>query len=79
MPFIQVSVEALLRVVFQPQAVVRVYGGIAPRRGMLPVQVSVEAALRVVFQPQAVFRVRPVSRCTASIAGVALRYTCSLK
>ena len=35
-------------------------------------QVSVEAALRIVYQPQAIFRVRPVSRCTASLAGAAL-------
>ncbi|KAK9840799.1 hypothetical protein WJX81_005490 [Elliptochloris bilobata] len=32
-------------------------------------KVSVEAALRIVYQLQAVFRVRPVSRCTASLAG----------
>lgn len=31
--------------------------------------VSVETALRIVFQPQAVFRVRPVTRCSASLAG----------
>jgi hypothetical protein len=35
-------------------------------------QLSVEAALRIVYQPQAVFRVRPVSRCTASLAGAGL-------
>ena len=34
-------------------------------------QVSVETALGVVYQPQAVFRVRPVTRCTASLAGEA--------
>ena len=38
-------------------------------------QVSVEAALRIVYQPQAIFRVRPVSRCTASLAGAALSGT----
>ena len=37
-------------------------------------QVSVEAALRIVYQPQAIFRVRPVSRCTASLAGAGLLY-----
>lgn len=31
--------------------------------------VSVEQSLRVVYMPQAVFRVRPVARCTASMAG----------
>ncbi|CAD7703119.1 unnamed protein product [Ostreobium quekettii] len=30
---------------------------------------SVEAALKIVYRPQAVFRVRPISRCTASLAG----------
>ncbi|GMP41544.1 hypothetical protein CsSME_00011606 [Camellia sinensis var. sinensis] len=32
-------------------------------------QVSVEKVLTIVYQPQAVFRIRPVSRCTATIAG----------
>lgn len=31
--------------------------------------VSVETALKIVYRPQAVFRVRPISRCTASLAG----------
>ena len=37
-----------------------------------------EAALRIVYQPQAIFRVRPVSRCTASLAGAALSGTLAL-
>lgn len=32
-------------------------------------KVSVEKVLTIVYQPQAVFRIRPVSRCTATIAG----------
>ncbi|XP_065868417.1 notchless protein homolog isoform X2 [Euphorbia lathyris] len=32
-------------------------------------KVSVEKVLSIVYQPQAVFRIRPVNRCTATIAG----------
>ncbi|CAI9106775.1 OLC1v1005994C2 [Oldenlandia corymbosa var. corymbosa] len=32
-------------------------------------KVSVEKVLTIVYQPQAVFRIRPVSRCSATIAG----------
>ncbi|CAN1316699.1 Notchless protein homolog [Linum perenne] len=32
-------------------------------------KVSVEKVLPIVYQPQAVFRIRPVSRCSATIAG----------
>ncbi|KAJ3695720.1 hypothetical protein LUZ60_001097 [Juncus effusus] len=32
-------------------------------------KVSVEKVLRIVYLPQAIFRIRPVSRCSASIAG----------
>ncbi|EXB70653.1 hypothetical protein L484_023839 [Morus notabilis] len=32
-------------------------------------KVSVEKVLSIVYQPQAVFRVRPVYRCSATIAG----------
>ncbi|PKA50517.1 Notchless protein like [Apostasia shenzhenica] len=32
-------------------------------------KVSVEKVLRIVYQPQAIFRIRPVSRCSATIAG----------
>lgn len=31
--------------------------------------VSVEKVLRIVYQPQAIFRIRPVNRCSATIAG----------
>ncbi|GAB4813789.1 hypothetical protein N2152v2_000835 [Parachlorella kessleri] len=55
----KVSVEAVLKVVDQPQAV-----------GMImESEVSVEAVLKVVYQPQAVFRVRSVARCSATIPG----------
>jgi ribosome assembly protein 4 len=36
---------------------------------LLKAGASVERALRVTYLPQAVFRVRPVARCTASMAG----------
>ncbi|XP_042488770.1 notchless protein homolog [Macadamia integrifolia] len=32
-------------------------------------KVSVEKVLRIVYQPQAVFRIRPVNRCSATVAG----------
>jgi len=32
--------------------------------------VSVEKVLSIVYQPQAVFRIRPVNRCSATIAGM---------
>lgn len=32
--------------------------------------VSVEKVLRIVYQPQAIFRIRPVNRCSATIAGM---------
>ncbi|GMN32181.1 hypothetical protein TIFTF001_003556 [Ficus carica] len=32
-------------------------------------KVSVEKVLTIVYQPQAIFRIRPVSRCSATIAG----------
>lgn len=32
-------------------------------------KISVESAVRIVFQPQAIFRVRPITRCSASLAG----------
>lgn len=32
--------------------------------------VSVEKVLSIVYQPQAVFRIRPVNRCSATIAGI---------
>lgn len=32
-------------------------------------KVSVEKVLTIVYQPQAVFRIRPVTRCSATIAG----------
>ncbi|KAM0938175.1 putative transcription factor WD40-like family [Dioscorea sansibarensis] len=32
-------------------------------------KVSVEKVLRIVYQPQAIFRIRPVNRCSATIAG----------
>ncbi|CAL9049333.1 notchless protein homolog [Musa acuminata AAA Group] len=32
-------------------------------------KVSVEKVLRIVYQPQALFRIRPVNRCSATIAG----------
>ncbi|KAJ6692060.1 WD40 REPEAT PROTEIN [Salix purpurea] len=32
-------------------------------------KVSVEKVLAIVYQPQAIFRIRPVNRCSASIAG----------
>ncbi|KAI3867633.1 hypothetical protein MKW98_006010 [Papaver atlanticum] len=32
-------------------------------------KVSVEKVLKIVYQPQAVFRIRPVNRCSATIAG----------
>ncbi|KAL4205328.1 hypothetical protein AMTRI_Chr01g114070 [Amborella trichopoda] len=32
-------------------------------------KVSVEKALHIVYQPQAIFRIRPVNRCSATIAG----------
>nr|CAD1825859.1 unnamed protein product [Ananas comosus var. bracteatus] len=31
--------------------------------------ISVEKVLRIVYQPQAIFRIRPVNRCSATIAG----------
>eukprot|EP00250_Pteridium_aquilinum_P001867 c12073_g1_i1 orf=324-1751(-) len=36
---------------------------------LLENKVSVEQVLRIVYQPQAVFRIRPVTRCSATIAG----------
>lgn len=33
------------------------------------IAVSVEQVLQIVYQPQAVFRIKPVTRCSASIAG----------
>lgn len=36
---------------------------------LLQNKVSVEQILRIVYQPQAVFRIRPVTRCSATIAG----------
>eukprot|EP00252_Welwitschia_mirabilis_P020841 TRINITY_DN5197_c0_g1_i1.p1 TRINITY_DN5197_c0_g1~~TRINITY_DN5197_c0_g1_i1.p1 ORF type:complete len:487 (-),score=77.80 TRINITY_DN5197_c0_g1_i1:394-1854(-) len=36
---------------------------------LLKSNISVEQILKIVYQPQAVFRVRPVTRCSASIAG----------
>ncbi|RWR97290.1 notchless protein [Cinnamomum micranthum f. kanehirae] len=32
-------------------------------------KVSVEKVLRIIYQPQAVFRIRPVNRCSSTIAG----------
>ncbi|MCL7032245.1 hypothetical protein MKW94_014775, partial [Papaver nudicaule] len=32
-------------------------------------KVSVEKVLKIVYQPQAIFRIRPVTRCSATIAG----------
>ncbi|KAI3830932.1 hypothetical protein MKX03_010230 [Papaver bracteatum] len=32
-------------------------------------KVSVEKVLKIVYQPQAIFRIRPVNRCSATIAG----------
>ncbi|XP_073108679.1 notchless protein homolog isoform X2 [Elaeis guineensis] len=32
-------------------------------------KVSVEKVIRIVYQPQAIFRIRPVNRCSATIAG----------
>lgn len=32
-------------------------------------KVSVEKVLRIIYQPQAIFRIRPVNRCSATIAG----------
>lgn len=32
--------------------------------------VSVEKVLKIVYQPQAIFRIRPVNRCSATIAGM---------
>lgn len=31
--------------------------------------VSVEKVVQIVYQPQAIFRIRPVNRCSATIAG----------
>lgn len=36
------------------------------------IAVSVEKVLTIVYQPQAVFRIRPVTRCSATIAGTKL-------
>lgn len=36
---------------------------------LLKNKVSVEQVLRIVYQPQAIFRIRPVSRCSSTIAG----------
>uniref|UniRef100_A0A0C9QVM9 TSA: Wollemia nobilis Ref_Wollemi_Transcript_5414_2075 transcribed RNA sequence n=1 Tax=Wollemia nobilis TaxID=56998 RepID=A0A0C9QVM9_9CONI len=36
---------------------------------LLKNKVSVEQVLRIVYQPQAVFRIRPVTRCSSTIAG----------
>lgn len=36
---------------------------------MLKQNLSVETVVDIVYQPQAVFRVRPVGRCTATLAG----------
>ncbi|KAJ7561049.1 hypothetical protein O6H91_03G011900 [Diphasiastrum complanatum] len=36
---------------------------------LLEKKVSVEQVLQIVYQPQAVFKIRPVSRCSATIAG----------
>eukprot|EP01018_Ginkgo_biloba_P020734 Gb_18371 [translate_table: standard] len=36
---------------------------------LLKNKVSVEQVLRIVYQPQAVFRIRPVNRCSSTIAG----------
>ncbi|KAF9606882.1 hypothetical protein IFM89_029481 [Coptis chinensis] len=33
------------------------------------IAVSVEKVLRIVYQPQAIFRIRPVNRCSSTIAG----------
>lgn len=33
---------------------------------------NAEVTLRIVYQPQAVFRIRPVNRCSATIAGTYL-------
>lgn len=35
----------------------------------LDIIVSVERTLQIVYQPQALFRIRPVNRCSATIAG----------
>lgn len=40
---------------------------------MLKNDVSVEKTVEILFRPQAVFRVRPVGRCTATMAGALLR------
>lgn len=42
---------------------------------MLKHSVSVEKTVEILFRPQAVFRVRPVGRCTATMAGEPLRLT----
>ncbi|WVZ99814.1 LOW QUALITY PROTEIN: hypothetical protein U9M48_045060 [Paspalum notatum var. saurae] len=36
---------------------------------------NVEVTLRIVYQPQAIFRIRPVNRCSATIAGMFTWYT----
>jgi NLE (NUC135) domain len=36
---------------------------------MLAKSISVEKVVSILYRPQAVFRVRPVGRCTASMAG----------
>ena len=33
-------------------------------------EANVEVTLRIVYQPQAIFRIRPVNRCSATIAGM---------
>ena len=39
------------------------------RKAIAESKADTEAAIRIVYQPQAVFRVRPVTRCTGSLAG----------
>jgi hypothetical protein len=36
------------------------------------IQANVEVTLRIVYQPQALFRIRPVNRCSATIAGMCI-------
>lgn len=39
------------------------------RKAIAESKADTEAAIQIVYQPQAVFRVRPVTRCTGSLAG----------
>ena len=39
--------------------------------------VSVEKVLTIVYQQQAVFRIRPVNRCSQTIAGMSYHTSCS--